>query len=69
VGLGAVLLDDPQRPPGTAHRVRGDGVDVVERPVERVELGPPEVAVRGVVVVAVREKESARGVEGLYGVA
>jgi hypothetical protein len=66
VGLGAVLLDDPQRAAGAAHRVRGHGVDVVERPVERVELGPAEVAVGGVVVVAVREEEAASRVEGSH---
>ncbi len=37
-----------------------EGVEVIERPVELIELRPAEIAVRGLVVFALREQELAR---------
>ena len=56
--FAAVLLDDPQRESLTA--LGGEPVEPVERPVELVDRRPAEIAVRGVVVLPVREQEVAR---------
>jgi len=59
--LAAVLVDDPQRGCVVA---AGQRVEVIERPVEFIELGPAEIAVGGRVVLAMPEQEIARGQEG-----
>jgi hypothetical protein len=46
----------------------GQDIEVVEGPVELVQLGPVEVAVRNLIVVAMAEKEIARGEERRAGV-
>jgi hypothetical protein len=63
VRLAAVLLDDPERAGAAPFGVGCDGVEVVERPVELVDLGPAEVTICRVVVLAVRHEELAGGVE------
>jgi hypothetical protein len=37
-----------------------EGIKIIERPVELIELRPPEIAVSGLVVFALPEQELAR---------
>ena len=63
--LGPVLLDDPQRRAVGRGRVGPDGVEVLQRPVELVELGPGEVAPGRVVVGLPFDEEVAGRAEAL----
>jgi hypothetical protein len=63
-GLRSILVDDVQ---GGAIVAVGDGVEVVERPVEPHLIRPPEPAHRGLVIGPVLEKEIAAGQERISG--
>ena len=67
--LPPVLLDDPQRRTLRGAGVRADGVEVLESPVELVELRPREVAQRGVEVLAPLQQEIPRPAELRRGLA
>ena len=61
LGLARILVDQPQRrlPIAARHRI-----EIIERPVEAVELRPAEIAVGGRVILAMAQQKFARREEG-----
>ncbi len=57
LGFGTVFVHDPECRLVVAKCV---GIEVIERPVELVELRPAKIAVGGAVIFAMFEKELAR---------
>ena len=56
--LSAVVVDEPQR---RLRIVARHDIEIIERPVETIELRPFEIAVGGGVILAMAQQEIARG--------